>query len=842
MNNVTLTIDGKQVTVPQGTTVLNAAKKISVPVPVFCYHGELEPIGACRMCLVEIEKMPKLVISCAMVATEGMVVHTANEKVIKGQKGMLEFLLINHPLDCPVCDKGGECELQDNTFANGPGGSRFIETKRRFVKKDLNQLIRLDMNRCIMCRRCVRTCSDLEGEGVLGVIERGYKSEIAMFSGGDSKCTYCGDCIESCPVGALTSIPFRFKARVWELKRTNTVCTYCADGCRLTLETRDQNILRSRARLTPGEYLSTDHPCVKGHFGHDFVSHPDRLKNPMIRKNGQLTEVGWEEAIEFVANGLEKVQDTYTGSAIGVLGSVRTTTEEQYITAKFAHEVLETDNLDHLLTPKGTFKNGSFEKLISNPAKHEDIVNAQVIVLIGANIETTNPFTRLKIVKAVSQKDAKLITIHPHDVGLHGYVAHELRPKFGTEISAVRLGVSLAKYAFSSQTPAPSTFPFDREAGASTIKEILKEKVNQTAQETGIPVETFIEVAELLANAERRVILFGRDVLSHPQRDQYLVAIVNLVTSLNNLGKGTTKVLWLPEYNNSRGAMEIGLSPKNSGLTFSGMMESAASGKLKAMMVIGENPVLRGLDKNYITENLKKLDFLVVQDLFMTETAELAHAVLPGVSFAEKDGTYITLDGLVQKITSAFPPREEAKPDWWILTELANQLGVEWTYEFVEQITAEIGQTVKGFEKVKLDDLGRDGIYIEYPENGSKFQVQSFKLSNLKSETRDQGLFDLLTGNVLIHSGTMTRYAKVLESLSDHPYVSISRTDAKRLNIKEGQTLIVESDNGSLTLPVVLTKHQAAGTVFIPNNFTQAPVNSLFDKDSESIRVKLKIV
>ncbi len=815
MSDVTLTIDGKQVTVPQGTTVLNAAKKISVPVPVFCYHGELDPIGACRMCLVEIEKMPKLAISCATVATEGMVVHTNNEKVIKGQKGMLEFLLINHPLDCPVCDKGGECELQDNTFANGPGGSRFIETKRRFVKKDLNQLIRLDMNRCIMCRRCVRTCEDLEGQGVLGVIERGYKSEIAMFSGGDSKCTYCGDCIEACPVGALTSIPFRFKARVWELKRTNTVCTYCADGCRLTLETRNQNILRSRARLTPGEYLSTDHPCVKGHFGHDFVSHPGRLKNPLIRKNGQLTEVGWEEAIEFVASGLEKVKDTYTGSAIGVLGSVRTTTEEQYITAKFAHEILETDNLDHLLTPKGTFKNESFDKLISHPAKHEDIVNAQAIVLIGTNIETTNPFTRLKIVKAVSQKGAQLITIHPHDTGLHGYIAHELRPKYGAEIATVGLGLPLA-------------------LGASGGN------LEQVAADTGIAKEEFTEAGNLLANAERRVLLFGASVLSHPKRDDYLKAIENLVYHLNSLGKGITKVLWLPEYNNSRGALEIGLSPSNSGLTFNGMVESASSGKLKAMVVIGENPVLRGQDKNYITENLKKLEFLVVQDLFMTETAELAHAVLPGVSFAEKDGTYITLDGLVQKVNIAFPPREEAKPDWWILTELANQLGVCWNYEFAEQILVEISQTVKGFEKVKFDDLGRDGIYIDYPNkpiSDFRFQISDLTSIPLPESNSD---FYLQTGNVLIHSGTMTRYAKVLESLSDHPFVSISRTDAKRLNIKEGQTVTVESDKGVLTLPVIVTKHQARGTIFVPNNFTQAHVNSLFGKDSESVQVKLK--
>ena len=818
MKTVNLTIDGKQVTVPEGTTVLNAAKQTGSMIPVFCYHGELEPIGACRMCLVEIEKMPKLAISCAQVVAEGMVVQTRSEKVLKAQKGMLEFLLINHPLDCPVCDKGGECELQDNTFAYGPGASRFVEFKRRYEKKNLNELIRLDMNRCIMCRRCVRTCSDLHGQGVLGVIERGYRSEITMFSGAENQCTYCGDCIEACPVGALTSIPFRFKARIWELRRTDTVCNYCADGCRMTLETKGQQIIRVRDRLTPGEYLSTEHLCVKGHFGFDVVQSPERITSPMVKKNGELVAVDWDEALETAANGLKK----FTGSQSGVLSSPRLTNEENYLVKKLAKDILKTDNIDYLQTPNGSFTNESFQRLSAHPAKLEDIEVAQAIIVIGTNIEESNPLARLKIIRSCYRDIGKVVTIYPHDAGLRGYVNHDVKPRYGTESMAIGMGLPIAMGEFGFITPNP--------------KEALAKSLDEIANLTGVSVETYMDAVRTIANAERRVILFGREVLSHPHREDYLKAIENLVYYLNHLSHGVTKVLWLPEYNNSRGVLDLNVTPTNSGLNFSGMVEAAEQGRLKSMVILGENPIVRGTDKPRIEHALNQLEFLVVQEMFLTETAKLADVVFPACSYAEKDGTFTAGEGLVQKLNPAFPPKGETKPDWYILTKLANAMGIDWEYISTKEILTEMNQALPAFKNINYDELGRDGLYLEYSAPESIAAIQNNLAGNIAADPLKENQFYLVSENNLVHSGSMTQHAAILMKLSPKPLAYISRADAKRMNLQDGQLVTIATDKSSLELEVKIKKYQAEKTICIASNFPGFAINTLIiEKDKQPI-------
>jgi len=802
-NLINLTIDGKPVSVPAGTTILNAAKQVGISIPIFCYHGELQPIGACRMCLVEVEKMPKLQISCATTVAEGMVVWTRSEKALKGQKGILEFLLINHPLDCPVCDKGGECELQDNTFAHGPSESRFVEFKRRYFKRNLNQVIRLDMNRCIMCRRCVRTCSDIHGQGILGVVERGFRSEIDMMPGAENKCTFCGDCIEACPVGALTSIPFRFKARVWDLTKTNTVCTYCADGCRMTLETREQEILRARDRLTPGEYLSTEHLCAKGHFGFDVFNSDKRLTSPLIRKDEKLVPVTWDEAIQTAANGFKKIISDKGGQAIGILGSQRTTNEEGHLLKRLATDIIQTPYIDHLMTSEGALLNESFKRLSAHPASLEDVEVAQAIVVIGTNLEDSNPFTRLKVIRNQYREIGKVITIHSSDSGLRGYIQHEIKPEYGKE---------------------------------PVIIDLLSTALNGSSTDESIQA-----AAKTLASAERRVILFGRETISHPLRDSYVQAIENLVAELNKLGNGITKVLWLPEYNNSRGAYDTGLVPSENVYGWGQMVDTLNSGTMQGLYIVGENPLERvTTGKSEVKTALEKVPFLVVQDMFLTETAAMADVVFPACSFAEKDGTFISGEGLAQRITAAFQPKGASKPDWQILMLLANALGADWNYSDPKDISLEMKNTIPAFSSVDYGQLGRDGLRLSYqaPEQP---EAKTADLSGLKAlPALSDFEFHLVTENMLYHSGSMTRAASVLNQLCNTGHATLSLKDAQRLGISENQTVTLSGKTGTLTLPVKLAKYQAPGTVMVPVNFTDTPVGSLFPKGTTHRVVTLK--
>ena len=516
---VTLTINGKEVKVPPGTLVIEAAKQAGIEIPSYCYYPGLTLQGACRMCLVAIEKMPKLQTACTTIATNGMVVHTETEEVKNARKAMLEFLLTNHPLDCPVCDKGGECELQDAVFRYGAAETRFMESKLHHDERQFSNLVYYDWPRCILCYRCVRVCDEGLDVNAYGIGFRGAHSEIIPNQGEKLECEECGMCIDICPVGALTSGTYRYKTRPWELTYTGTICNHCGDGCKTTLAVRNNQIIRANNRDHSG--FNGEFLCVKGRFGWDFVNHDQRLTAPLIRKNGKQEAGTWEEALGAVVERLTGILKEHGPASIAVIGSNRTTNEENYLLGRFARTVLGTNNLDHHRTADFPSLVGALTaaKADGRYATIEDIGEASSILLVGNDPTHQHPLIAYQIRQAVRHHDAHLYLLNSQEIKLQRQAKQSVTVPAGGEAEAIR---TLAG------TPSPASGQVTANAG---------------------------ELASLNENLRKEsgtIIIFGDEI-----RGKDVADLVQWGLTL----PGRTRFVALGDYANSRGAADMGLLP-----------------------------------------------------------------------------------------------------------------------------------------------------------------------------------------------------------------------------------------------------------------------------------------
>jgi NADH-quinone oxidoreductase subunit G len=597
---VTLTIDGRQVEAPPGTLVIDAARRAGIEIPSFCYYEGLTLQAACRMCLVEVEKMPKLMTACTLPVSEGMVVRTGTAQVAAARKYMLEFLLTNHPLDCPVCDKGGECELQDMTFRYGAGESRFTEEKVHTPEKQFSPVVFYDAPRCILCFRCVRICNEGMGVNALGVINRGVVSEIAPNKGDHLECDECGACIDICPVGALTSGAYRYKTRPWEMTHVGTICAHCSDGCQTTLGVRNDRIIRGTNRDRSG--INGEFLCIKGRYGFDFYDHPERLQSPLMRVEGELKEVSWSEALKAVADKFN--QTMADGGSFGVIGSNHTTNEENFYLRKFAREVLRTNHIDHHRTGDLPALLEALSGDSSQLATVADLSQRKAFLILGADLALEHPLLSYQIRANYRHHRARLYVVTSRPVREDHYAAAIVR---GGDYESLR---------------------------------------------------------DQLEREPELVILFDDSVKGDGVR--------KLVEFGASLGI-PVKYICLLDYSNSRGALEMGLTPGEGGMRVDEMLEA----ELDVLWVVGANP------------GAGRARFMVVQDLFLTETARLADVVLPAACAYEKNGTVTNVTGEVQRLTRAVNTMG-AKPDLEIMGFLAREMGAAaalgpWTPEAVSE-------------------------------------------------------------------------------------------------------------------------------------------------------------
>jgi NADH-quinone oxidoreductase subunit G len=731
-------LNGRNVAVAPGTLVIEAARRLGIEVPSFCYYPGLSLQAACRMCLVEVEKAPKLQTACTLVALEGMVVHTDSEPVHNARKAMLEFLLTNHPLDCPVCDKGGECELQDMVFRYGADSSRFVEEKIHSPEEKWSEAVYYDAPRCILCFRCVRVCDEGMDVKALGVGQRGALSVIIPNREDHLECEECGMCIDICPVGALTSGTYRYKTRPWEMTYVPTICTHCSNGCKVTLSVRNHEILRANNRDLSG--INDEFLCVKGRFGFDFTRHPDRLKQPLVRKEGKLVPVSWEEAMLTLASRLKQIHEKHGPDAIGFIGSNRTTNEENYLLQKLARATFGTNNVDHHRTADYPGLIAALaERARESLATMGQLGQAKAIFLVGNDPTQQNPLIAWQIRAAIRHHGARLYVLNSREIKLRRKAKQFIQVKPGQEAAAFRWFA----HGEGSLTP-------DLVAALTTLKASLE-------------VESDV------------IIVFGAEISGRHIHD--LVAFGSRLP-------GNVRYIALGDYANSRGAADMGLLPDRfpgyariddphaheafeklwgaplpakPGLLAPQMLEAAHQNKLKALYVVGANPLKHFLKRG---PSRGHLEFLVVQEMFLTETAALADVVLPALSAYEKGGTFTNTCGEVQLLRKAgetMGPRT----DFDLLRILSHQLeklglSKAFHYRTPEAVFDEIRRAIPGYDvsQPALLTGGAELVRIESPRNGhAPYDVPA-------------GLV-FSANDTLFSSGSLSQFCATINSLAE---------------------------------------------------------------------------
>lgn len=898
MPDVTLTVDDRTVTVPAGTNIVDAARMAGVAIPVFCYHPKMKPVGMCRMCLVEVYTpkidpatrqpvlddagkpvlalmMNKLQPGCTTPVSDGMVINTTSDQVKFAQRGVLEFLLTSHPLDCPVCDKGGECPLQNLTMAWGPGNSRFDYSDKVHFEKPipLGDLIYLDRERCILCSRCVRFQDELADDPVLGFDNRGRAWEIISKSDPPFNSKFSGNTTDICPVGALTSADFRFKARVWELRSVPSICPHCPVGCNISLDVRYNDLMRVMPR--ENDYVNEIWICDKGRYGMRYFGSGERLTSPLVRRNGELVPATWDEAIQRVSEALSSVRASAGPEALGGLAGPKLANEDLYLFQKLFRDVLGSNNLDHRNGAPG--EPGIYDMArslgVGAGTNLMELGKDTSVLVIGADPEEEAPLYVLRL-RSMVNRGADLTVINPVPTKLDRSATRSLRTRPGTE---AQLAVGLLKVLVEEQL-YNRDFADARVRGMDGLLSSLQNiALAQTAEATGVAEDSIRAAARAFAQAENGIIMYGQLALQSGL--SLIQAIANLALLTGKVGRPNSGVIELAAGGNARGALDMGMRPEaaqngRAALSATQMWQAARQGKIKAMYIAGLNPVAA---VPQAVQALDALEFLVVQDLFLTETAQHADVVLPAAAFAEREGTFTNAERRVQRFRQARPAPNDVPADWEIFQRVAQAIGVttpaatlaapptdgkkgqkgrdrarqatvmideptnnNWDYVVSSDVADEISRRVPGYANTTYTSLeltrkswGRqpneavyyDGTSYENTE-GLGIQIPTVADDGKSSFTAgwrapeqpradEQHPLVLLAPMRAYGAGEWLRDSKIQLRMPP-PHAILSMADAQRLGIGIGDMVRVTSSLGTLELPAQIDAGLAEGIVLVP--------------------------
>lgn len=850
--SVTLTIDGIEVSVPKGTVVVDAAKRIGNDIPVFCYHPKMKPVGMCRMCLVEvgtpvrdratgeivkdddgnpqIRFFPTLQTGCTVQVSEGMVVRTKTEGVTEARDDIIEFLLTSHPLDCPVCDKGGECPLQNLTMRFGPGTSRFVyEDKIKFDKHvPLGDLIYLDRERCIQCARCTRFQSEIVDDPVIGFHNRGRRLEIVTMSEPGFDSYWSGNTTDICPVGALTTADFRFGARPWELTPVASICPHCPVGCNTTMSTRQEARSGGRTvikRIMPRQNESVNEIwiCDKGRFAHHFADSPRRLTKPLVRENGQLVESGWEEALDLVAGRLQMAKDAVAGLVTGHLSN-----EDLFLFQKLFREGLKSNNLDQAKKRLGgadvVVKVG-----LASGSNIGQMKTGDALLVVATDLHEEAPVWWLRV-KQAAERGVTLVVLNLRSTRLDEYAS---------QVVYYRPGQAL-----------------------ETVRQLLNAAKIDTMKETEDPIG---KAADALIEAQNLVVFYGSEGLNYEESDVLARLLGNFLLlkqgevddeyhHAGRLNNGLVPV-W-PE-GNSQGVWDMGVRPDatpgyeeldDPGLDAAAIYAGVTDGSLKALYVAGADPVGDGL-----IADRGQLDFLVVQELFLTPTAEQADVVLPAQSWAEREGTYTSGDRRVQRYFPAIQAVGESRPDWQIFAQLGERIGLGKPPFAASLVFREIADSVEQYTGMSYRTLARteqqwplvggedlyyggtsyqndSGLGQQWPTLAENGPVERFVVPNI-DENQPDGLA-ILGAATLYKPSTLLEESEVLSPRFAKAGLYLNQVDAERLQIQNDGQITLSINGAPLIVKVEVNGQAPEGVAVLKGTeFQGALLTAEFEKE-----------
>jgi formate dehydrogenase alpha subunit len=887
MAEIRLTIDGQEVKAEAGMTVLEAAQEAGIYIPTLCADADLKPYGGCRLCIVEIEKMRGFPTACTTPATEGMVVQTNTEAVNEIRRAVVELLLSDHPSECLICHrrkrcspfdiclrnvavtercvtcaKNEHCELQDIVDYLGITELPFKHTERTYPVDTSNPFFYRDLDKCVLCGKCVRVCDEVLGVGAVAIINRGFGSKVATFGDKpiiDSNCVSCGECVAHCPVGALMP-----KVTERPDKEVATTCTYCGVGCGMYLGVKDGKVISVRGKREGT--ANNGFLCVKGRFGFEFIHHKDRLTSPLVKKNGKFVEASWDEALGLVSSKLAK----YKPDELAVISSAKCTNEDNYVAQKFARAVLKTNNVDHCArlchapTVTGLVQSFGSGAMTNSFGEFRD---AGCIFAIGTNTTEAHPIISLEIKRAVD-KGGKLIVANPREIDMVRWSHLWLQHNPGSDV-ALMMGMMRV---IVDEKLLDQEFIDKRCENFDAFKKSLKDfDLDIVEKITGVPKDKIIEAARIYAVNKPSAILYAMGITQHSHGTDNVIATANLAMLTGNVGKPATGVNPLRGQNNVQGACDIGALPNvypgyqavtdakvrekfekawggplspAAGMPVTEVVLAAARGEIKAMYLIGENPLLSEPDITHAEEALNKLDFLVVQDIFLSETAQLADVVLPGVSFAEKEGTFTNTERRVQRVRKAVEPVGESRADWLVTSQLAQKMGAKgFDFKNASQIMDEIASLTPSYGGMSYKRLEKGGLQWPCPTP----EHPGTPILHTMQFTRGKGQFIplaykppmelpdkkyplvLTTGRSLyhFHTGTMTRKVEGLNVLKRDGEVEMNPVDASKLGIAHGDRVKVASRRGEVVAKANVTEASPQGVVFMTFHFAESPANRL---------------